>query len=135
MTQPPARTSNKLRDALKQARLEAGLTQKDLADRLEISTSMVSQVEGGTRDAIIPVGEAWAKACGAELKIVKQDMRNLSLEGLTPAQAELVGRLAFLLPRLDMMLVLTLESQVRLWEQVIPEEATAVGNEMSRSSR
>jgi transcriptional regulator with XRE-family HTH domain len=44
-----SRRHNKLRTVLREARLEAGLTQQQLADRLKRSDNFVSYVEVGDR--------------------------------------------------------------------------------------
>jgi transcriptional regulator with XRE-family HTH domain len=54
-------------DRLRRARLDAGLSQLELALRSGLSTSTISAVEQGTRDVTAPKLFAWARACGASL--------------------------------------------------------------------
>jgi transcriptional regulator with XRE-family HTH domain len=54
-------------DRLRRARLDAGLSQLELALRSGLSTSTISAVEQGSRDISAPRLFAWARACGASL--------------------------------------------------------------------
>lgn len=54
-------------DRLRRARLDAGLSQSELAERTGMSTSTISIVEQGRRDLTAPRLFAWARACGAGL--------------------------------------------------------------------
>lgn len=59
-----------LRKVLKQARLEAGLTQRQLAKRMEEPQSYVAKIENGEqamRMADVPV---WAKGCEISAKVL-----------------------------------------------------------------
>lgn len=127
-----ARTSQALRDQLRESRVAAGLTQKDLADALGISIPYVSQIELGRRDPIVSIVERWAAACGGRVVIKRSDSPNLDLSGLDRSQCQLLTRLAVILPRLDSMLLMTLEQQVRLWGSVIPEQEGVACNDLSR---
>jgi transcriptional regulator with XRE-family HTH domain len=55
------------RDRLRRARLDAGLSQTDLARRIGVSVTTVSTVERGARDLTAPKLFAWVRACGAAL--------------------------------------------------------------------
>lgn len=54
-------------DRLRRARIDAGLSQLQLAQRSGLSTSTVSAVEQGSRDLTAPKLFAWAEACSASL--------------------------------------------------------------------
>jgi len=54
-------------DRLRRARIDAGMTQLELALKSGLSTSTISAVEKGDRDLKAPLLFAWARACGASL--------------------------------------------------------------------
>lgn len=54
---------------LRRARVEAGLTQAALAERLNCSKQMVTSVETGTRNPSLELLRGWASACGRRLEI------------------------------------------------------------------
>lgn len=54
-------------DRLRRSRLDAGLSQLELALASGLSTSTISAVEQGARDLTAPKLFAWAHACGASL--------------------------------------------------------------------
>ncbi|MCD7778867.1 MAG: helix-turn-helix domain-containing protein [Clostridiales bacterium] len=49
---------------IKRLRLQAGLTQTQLADTVGISTAMVCQIERGSRTPTMPLGKQIAEALG-----------------------------------------------------------------------
>lgn len=57
-----------LSELLRRLREEAGLTQVDLADRLQVSQSVISKVESGQRRLDLVQLETYAQGLGVELK-------------------------------------------------------------------
>lgn len=55
-------------DRLRRARIDKGLSQTHLAERIGISVATISNVERGTRDLTAPKLFAWVRACGASLE-------------------------------------------------------------------
>ena len=54
---------------LKQARIEAGLTQKQLADQLRTSKSVISRMENHATDIRLSTLEKFAKAVGRDIHV------------------------------------------------------------------
>jgi len=59
----------KIGEILKQARLEAGLTQEDLAIMLKTKKSAISRIENHAKDIKLSTLENFARSIGKELKI------------------------------------------------------------------
>ncbi len=59
-----------LRKLLKEIRTEAGLTQKQLAERLSTKETAISRIENHARDIRLSTLEQYADACGRRLKLV-----------------------------------------------------------------
>jgi transcriptional regulator with XRE-family HTH domain len=76
-------------DRLRRARLDAGLTQPVLAERCASSTSTISAVERGTRDATAPLLFAWVRACGASLDWIASDPVRVPASAVDVALPEL----------------------------------------------
>jgi transcriptional regulator with XRE-family HTH domain len=66
------------------ARLKAGLTQQDLADRLSVSQPTVAAYESGRRQPTVPTLMRWLKAAGFDLRmtIVPHEDHDEVLESL-----------------------------------------------------
>ena len=69
------------------ARLKAGLTQQELADRLSVSQPTVAAYESGRRQPTVPTLMRWLKAAGFDLRMTlvpheDHDEVLQSLEGL-----------------------------------------------------
>ena len=60
----------KLGALLKQARVEAGLTQKQIADQLHTSKSVISRMENHAKDIRLSTLEKFAKAVGRDIQVV-----------------------------------------------------------------
>ena len=60
----------KLGILLKQARLEAGLTQEEIAKRLKTTKSVVSRMENHSTDIRLSTLEKFAKAVGRKIHVV-----------------------------------------------------------------
>lgn len=52
---------------IKQRREVANLTQKELAEMLEVSQPMIAQLERGTKTLTVPLGKEIAKALNCDL--------------------------------------------------------------------
>ena len=61
---------DQIKRSLIQARLDAGLTQKQLAERSGIRQSNISRIESGTATPTIQTLNAIAKGSGKKLKII-----------------------------------------------------------------
>lgn len=61
------------RDRLRRARLDADLSQHELARISGVSVSTISAVEAGHRELTAPKLFAWARACGAALEWIAGD--------------------------------------------------------------
>lgn len=99
---------------LKQMRVEAGLTQEELARRLRRTPPYVSKIERGTRGIEMSGIARWARACGAEAELVYGYSGETRRSALLVADEPVgvVGELARLLPRLD-------EGERRLVDEVV----------------
>jgi transcriptional regulator with XRE-family HTH domain len=58
-------TPSEINDALKACRLEAGLSQEELARRLACSQAWVSKIERGRAEPSITDAARWVEVCGA----------------------------------------------------------------------
>ncbi len=56
-----------LRTQLKAARKAAGLNQKEMAARMEVSQATISLIEHGTRDTTVANATLWAEICNKAL--------------------------------------------------------------------
>jgi transcriptional regulator with XRE-family HTH domain len=57
---------------IREKRKKKGLLQSDLADMLDIDTTMVGKVESGVRNPSVPLARRWAKCLGiSERNILK----------------------------------------------------------------
>lgn len=54
-------------DSIRQLRKEKGMTQTELAEKLNITQSMLCQIERGTKTPSLPLGKEIADALGCEL--------------------------------------------------------------------
>jgi len=59
----------KIGEMLKQARIEAGLTQEDIAKKLNTKKSAISRIENHAKDIRLSTLENFANSVGKELKI------------------------------------------------------------------
>ena len=59
----------KIGEILKQARLEAGLTQEDVAIMLKTKKSAISRIENHTKDIKLSTLENFARSIGKKLKV------------------------------------------------------------------
>lgn len=61
-----------IHEKLKQARLDAGLSQKKLAEKLEVEQNFISRVESGKHDIKSGTIEKICKALGLDIKFIKK---------------------------------------------------------------
>ncbi len=59
----------KIGEMLRQARIEAGLTQEDLATKLRTKKSAISRIENHAKDIKLSTLENFARSIGKELKV------------------------------------------------------------------
>jgi DNA-binding XRE family transcriptional regulator len=59
----------KIGEMLKQARIEAGLTQEDIAKKLNTKKSAISRIENHAKDIRLSTLENFANSVGKELKV------------------------------------------------------------------
>ncbi len=59
----------KIGELLKQARLECGLTQEDIANKLNTKKSAISRIENHAQDIRLSTLQKFAKTLGKELRI------------------------------------------------------------------
>lgn len=87
---------------LKRMRVEAGLTQEELAGRLRRTSPYVSKIERGMRGIEMDGIARWARACGAEVELCwrlgASDRADLLV---ADGPVGLLQELAEVLPRLD----------------------------------
>lgn len=84
-------------------RVEAGLTQEELARRLRRTPPYVSKIERGTRGIEVDGIARWGRACGVEVALAWRSAEGERMEELLVADQPvgLLQELAHLLPRLD----------------------------------
>lgn len=66
---PRAVDREQIGSLLKRMRVEAGLTQEELAGRLRRTSPYVSKIERGMRGIEMDGIARWARACGAEIEL------------------------------------------------------------------
>ena len=60
---------HELRELLRAMRTSAGLTQRQLADRMRTKESAISRIENHARDIRLSTLELYAEACGRRLRL------------------------------------------------------------------
>ena|GEM_PF-5249393 len=109
---------------LRAIRKAAGFTQTRLAELIGVHhKGTVSGIELGHRDTGIPMLEKWVAACGARIDIVLPDQKTADLSELpTEEDVRLVLDLIALMPRLDIVLKMTLRQQLTVWAMMADPE-------------
>lgn len=87
---------------LRKLRDEAGLTQQELADKIGINRSFISQVERYDKDLTVSLLGRWALACGARLELVREGEE---LAGLEEEEREVIRALRGLAPERQRLLL------------------------------
>jgi transcriptional regulator with XRE-family HTH domain len=95
-------SSTPLRDRLKELRVAAGLSQRELCRRMGVDPSYVTRLERGEREPSADVLRRWAEACGVQVAVLDPaaGLPEL-LSSLRPSDADRVRRYADALGRLD----------------------------------
>ncbi len=84
----------RIRDHLRQAREELGLTTRQLGAELGVVSMTISRWERGQRDPSYPDLVRWGRALGVEIDIVARDPRPDGEVDLTEAQAHALAEFA-----------------------------------------
>lgn len=118
---------------LKQLREDAGLRQKDLADRIDTHESTISKIENGSQDPFLSLTERWVRACGRELSVLgpEHDEAIRAIGALSDDQAKLVLHAARVIPTLHQLRVLDLQAMLTTWSQ----SAGSVETDVKKMSR
>lgn len=82
------------------AREDAGLTQSQLADLLDVQPSTVNAIERGRKNTTVQLLERWAHHCDAHVSIVRPTSL-VDLGHLPRYEAQIIRRLITTLPRLS----------------------------------
>ncbi len=88
-------------DMLVVARQEAGMTQRQLAEKLGVRNTTVGAWEKRQNDVPWSRLQEWARALGVEIDLVARDPRPGGEVTMTPAQRQALRALAELLPDLS----------------------------------
>jgi predicted transcriptional regulator len=85
---------------LRALRQRANLRQTELADRIGVSQSLVSQVENGKEATTTEVVSRWVDACGGDLIIEGADTASVrsAIAAMEPEDVQLLLRIARSLP-------------------------------------
>ena len=76
---PDADATNKIGEALKDMRELSGMTQAEMAKRLEVSQASVSRIEAGRGDMQVPAIQKFVEALGGTLKITAEFPADVAL--------------------------------------------------------
>lgn len=107
--------SPQLRAQLKQLRLDAGLSQRQLGDLVGLANSTVSMIENGSRDTGASTVEAWAAHCGGSVMVGRLNDDVLRISHIDKDGRRLIEDLANILPLLDDPSRKTLRVIVSAW--------------------
>ncbi len=89
-------------DRLRKIRLDAGLTETQLADRIGKSRTTIYKIERGSMDPRHSTLIDWVEACGYQIGIIPAEAELLArFSSLTPEEQALVGALMAVLPDLS----------------------------------
>lgn len=105
-----------LLDQLRAVRKQAGLSQAELAQRLDVTSTAISRWEVGARSIDLIVAERWFAACGAQLTL-GGDVAPIVSAGLDEQQLMIVMRILRVLPRLHPMHREDLIALLDRWER------------------
>ncbi len=99
--------ANGIGKRMRDVRVQAQLTQEDIAEKVGIKQAQVSAVEVGRRTTTLEVLERWMEACGATVTVERHDARDPraqvleQLAGLDRSVVEHIARAAAALAKLD----------------------------------
>lgn len=105
-----------MRIDLRALRQSAGLDQKQLADKLGVHPSTVSNAENGNRKLSVDLLDQWVTICGSEIVAVARDRLPLVDAG---SDVGVLMALAQLLPRLDEARISDLTALFKHWDDVL----------------
>lgn len=108
------------RESFATLRRQAGVRQAEIADALGFARTWVSRVEHKKLNLDVEAASAWARLCGADLRLVEATHgEGLSLiAALTGDRLRLAIALLKLLPALDQGHVVTLWALAESWSRV-----------------
>lgn len=110
--------------------MAAGLTQADLAKRIGVDRSTVSNIEGG-RNPSIHVVLAWLEHCNAELLVVplsaEGDGVDARLRAAPPPHRRLVALLLMAAAVVPQALLEDLEERLQRWLQKYSQQMKMLG--------
>jgi transcriptional regulator with XRE-family HTH domain len=109
-----------LRRQLRELRLRAGLSQRQLGEKIGLTNAAVSMIEGGSRDTGTSNVEAWAEICGGTLQVVSPTEETISVGHLSSADRQLLAELVATMPTLEPAHMVTLRTLVTVWATVSP---------------
>lgn len=108
---------------LREARIQAGLTQAELAEKIGVARPTITQIEAGKPTTTATL-EAWAVACKCEFVIQQSRSEVIVLAGALPRPLQpLAISLLRLLPSLDPLDRRTLALLVDGWNAAYPSAA------------
>lgn len=108
-------------EQLRRARLAAGLTQRELAERAGLSHQVVQKIEKG-QNTTVETLDVLATAAGAELIVRMDGPREIRRRLPKPDRLAIAGRLLLVLPRLSDTAVDALLEDIALWETEHPPQ-------------
>lgn len=108
-------------EQLRRARLAAGLTQRELAERAGLSHQVVQKIEKG-QNTTMETLDVLATAAGAELIVRMDGPREIRRRLPKPDRLAIAGRLLLVLPRLSDAAVDALLEDIALWETEHPPQ-------------
>jgi transcriptional regulator with XRE-family HTH domain len=103
---------------LREARIAAGLTQRQIGEIVGLSPSAITMIERGDRDTGVSTVEQWASACGMNLCLNGVQDDRIAVDGLTTEQKRIVGDLVALLPTLPDAHLASLTALMSAWRRV-----------------
>jgi transcriptional regulator with XRE-family HTH domain len=107
--------SPQLRGQLKQLRLDAGLSQRQLGELVGLANSTVSMIENGSRDTGASTVEAWAAHCGGSVMAGRLSDDVVRISHLDQDGRKLIEDLVHTMPDLDAASRRTLRVIVSAW--------------------
>jgi transcriptional regulator with XRE-family HTH domain len=110
--------SPRLRHQLKELRVAASLSQRQLGAIIGLGNAAISMIENGSRDTGTSTVEAWASACGGLLQVVHSGDDTVYVGDLDDEARRLVAELVAILPSLDPALRRTIQVLVASWKGV-----------------
>ena len=117
------RISERLLNSMVQARKRAGLSQSAMAAILGVVPSTVNKVERDRKNTTVTALEAWAAACGGEVRLVFDEQRTLDLRHLNDSDYEFLVTLVTSLPRMSPDAKAGLQSMVYSMSRVVSSSA------------